>query len=393
MSVPTSVNFRRIWPLQATAATLLVAGGLHFTLTPAHAQAIGFSQAELGTIGAAYYVGFLISSMLNPLAFRALGHRALFPLCAVAIAVTVAAQPLLPGVAGWIVLRGLVGFLAAGMFGAVESWLNAIASNANRGRTISIYSMGNQAALAAAQYLFVLFPAESGTGFYVSAAILVLTIAPFSAMRGPAPPPPAQLRVRVATLARGSPVAFAGFLCNGAATAPFWVLGPVFARDQGFDQLWIGVFMSLPILGSLLTQYQIARASDRMDRRRVILPVAFAAAAAAALVALAAQFGQTWGIYVGVVLFGMMAFSLNTLCSSHMNDRVGAEELTEAAGASYLVYGVASAIGPLIASLAMQLVGPAGLFWHAAMVLSLFGLFTLTRLLVRASAQTEDQTV
>ena len=62
------------------------------------------------------------------------------------------------------------------MFAAAESWLNAIATNANRGRTLSIYSMGNQAALFAAQYLFVLFPAEGGTGFYVSAAILLLTI-------------------------------------------------------------------------------------------------------------------------------------------------------------------------------------------------------------------------
>ena len=137
MPAPVKVDFARIWPIQAGAATLLLAGALHFTLTPAYAQAAGFSPAQLGMIGSAYYVGFLMGSLLNPLAFRQLGHRRLFALYAVCIAMAVALQPLLPGPVQWFVLRAAVGFLAAGMFAALESWLNAVATNANRGRTLS----------------------------------------------------------------------------------------------------------------------------------------------------------------------------------------------------------------------------------------------------------------
>ena len=387
MPVPPSVEFRRIWPLQATGATLLAAGGLHFTLTPAHAQLAGFTPAELGVVGSAYYVGFLGGSLLNPLVFRALGHRTLFFAYASVIAAAVATQPILDSVTAWTVLRGLVGFLAAGMFAAIESWLHGIASNANRGRTLSAYSITNQAALAVGQFLFTLSPAASGAGFYLSAALLLATMLPFSAMREAPPAVPSGARIRLAALVRGSPVAFAGFIANGMATAPFWVLGPVFARESGFDQANIGLFMALPILGSLVLQWPVARLSDGMDRRKVILPISLGAALAAAAVALSSAMGAAWAMLAGIVLFGSTAFLINMLTSAHMNDRVDPKDLTEAAGASFLVYGAASVAGPLSASAAMQWLGPAGLFWHAAAVLAAFALFTLTRILVREPAK------
>lgn len=391
MPASAKVEFARIWPIQGGAATLLLAGALHFTLTPAYAQAAGFSPAQLGLIGSAYYVGFLMGSLLNPLAFRALGHRRLFVVYAVAISAAVALQPLLPGAVQWFILRALVGFLAAGMFAALESWLNAVATNANRGRTLSAYSMSNQVALAGGQYLFTLTPVEGGAGFYISAAILLLTMAPFSAMRGDPPPAPAQRRIRVAALSRASPVAFAGFLTNGLATAPFWVLGPVFARDNGFGQAAVALFMSLPVLGSFVAQWPIARLSDGMDRRLVILPVASLASLAAIGVALASGHGAGWPIYTLAVAFGGTAFLLNMLSSAHMNDRVRNEDMTEAAGASFLVYGIGSVVGPLTASAAMSWLGPAGLFWHAALILGLFAAFTFTRLLIREAAKPDDE--
>lgn len=390
MPASAKVDFARIWPIQAGAATLLLAGALHFTLTPAYAQAAGYSPAQLGMIGSAYYVGFLMGSLVNPLAFRALGHRRLFAIYAVAIAVAVALQPLLPGPAQWFVLRALVGFLAAGMFAALESWLNAVATNSNRGRTLSAYSMSNQVALAGGQYLFTLTSIEGGAGFFISAAILLLTMAPFAAMRGSPPPAPAQRRIRVAALSRGSPVAFAGFFTNGMATAPFWVLGPVFARDNGFDQTAVALFMSLPVLGSFTAQWPIARLSDGMDRRLVILPVASLASLAAVGVALAAGHGPGWPIFTLAIAFGGTAFLINMLASAHMNDRVPHEDLTEAAGASFLAYGAASVIGPLTASLVMGWLGPAGLFWHAALILGLFAVFTFTRLLIREPVKPDD---
>lgn len=365
---------------------MLLAGGLHFTLTPAHGQFLGFAKAELGMIGSAYYVGFLVGSLLNPFVFRVLGHRALLPVYAVTIAACVATQAMADGVMAWIALRGLTGFLAAGVFAALESWLNAIAVNANRGRTLSAYSMTNQAALAAGQYVFTLAPAESGVGFYVSAAILVMIAAPYAMMKGPPPPAPAKRSIRLGALGRASPVAFAGFVTNGLATAPFWTLGPVFAQGAGMDQFWVGVFMSLPIFGSLALQWPVARLSDGMDRRKVILVVAFGAATASALVAAASAWGAGWTIYAGIVLFGATAMLVNMLSSAHMNDRVAAEDLTEAAGASFVAYAVAAAIGPLSASALMTAMGPAGLFWHAAAILAAFGLFTATRIMARAPA-------
>ena len=57
-------------------------------------------------------------------------------------------MPLLLGPLPWLVLRAVVGFGCAGLFITTESWLNAKAEPAERGRIFSIYMAGTFLALA-----------------------------------------------------------------------------------------------------------------------------------------------------------------------------------------------------------------------------------------------------
>ena len=62
-------------------------------------------------------------------------------------------MPLLPGPLSWLALRAVVGFGCAGLFTATESWLNAKAEPAQRGRVFSTYMFGTFVALALGQLL------------------------------------------------------------------------------------------------------------------------------------------------------------------------------------------------------------------------------------------------
>ncbi len=382
-----AIPVRRIAPLLACGFVLLSAGGLHFTLTPTQGQRLGFGEFQLGVIGAAYYAGFLAGSIANPTLFRLLGHRALFIGSAAILCASVAGQAILSGVAAWTALRFAIGWLAAGMFAAIESWLHALATNENRGRTLSLYVMSNQGALALSQLLFTLTPTGDLSGFLWSAGIAACTVLPMLAMRGAAPPRPAKARTKLSALYRASPVAFVGFAANGVATSPIWVLGPAFAADHGLGHEAIGLFMSLPIFGLLLSQWPIARLSDRMDRRLVIGPVAAAGAGAAALVAASPWIGGAWAMFAGAFLFGATAWTVGMLCGSHLNDRVKPEEMTDAAGASFLVYGAFSVIGPLTASALVRLMGSEALYVQSAAVLAAFAAFVVYRMSARAAAR------
>jgi MFS family permease len=62
----------------------------------------------------------------------------------------------LPGRAlPWLILRGCVGFGCAGLFISTESWLNAKAPPAERGRIFSRYMIGSFIGLALGQALII----------------------------------------------------------------------------------------------------------------------------------------------------------------------------------------------------------------------------------------------
>ena len=52
-----------------------------------------------------------------------------------------------------LLLRFAMGFCFAGLFMVIESWLNAHAASANRGRLLSIYRLIDLAAVTGAQFL------------------------------------------------------------------------------------------------------------------------------------------------------------------------------------------------------------------------------------------------
>ncbi|GGD45994.1 hypothetical protein GCM10011411_01990 [Aurantiacibacter arachoides] len=90
-------------------------------------------------------------------------------------------------------------------------------------------------------------------------------------------------------------------------------------------------------------------------------------------------------------LYGGVAFALYPLCVAHTNDHLSADERVGASGGLVLVYSVGAAVGPMADSVAMLLLGPAGLFaWIGACAAA--GLaFALWRLQRRPPVPEEEQ--
>ena len=59
-----------------------------------------------------------------------------------------------------------------------------------------------------------------------------------------------------------------------------WGLGPVYARELGFEINQIATFMSIAVVGGLVMQLPVGRLSDRFDRRTVLLGISVAAISA-----------------------------------------------------------------------------------------------------------------
>jgi len=137
---------------------LLIAGNsLIGVLAPLRASLDEFPDFAIGLLGSVYFAGMLAGTLATPAIVRRAGHiRAFSAFVAVGI-VSVILMPAWVAPAPWMAARGALGFVFAGIYAVVESWINAKASNANRGALYGVYQIVNFAASAGGQLLLRAF--------------------------------------------------------------------------------------------------------------------------------------------------------------------------------------------------------------------------------------------
>jgi MFS family permease len=138
----------------------------------------------------------------------------------------------------------------------------------------------------------------------------------------------------------------------------------------------IGAFMAVLIFGGFSLQWPVGRWADKGDRRLVLKTISFITA----LLALSLGFvGQGWLLYVLAFSFGGFSFTLYPVAMAHACERVKESEIVAATGGFVLSYGMGAVAGPLLAPIAMELFGSAGVFYFIALISSLLGLIGLKR--------------
>lgn len=356
-------TLRPVLSLLAGTALLLVGVGLLNTLIPLRGIAAGFSATLLGGLTSAYYAGYFIGTFTMPPLVRRIGHIRAFAFCTACAACIVLLHAFGTNPLGWLVLRLLTGTVLVGLYAVIESWLNAQAPNGKRGAVFAAYMVVNLGALALGQQL-LRFQGQAFVLFTVVALLVCAATLPVLVTRQAQPPQQATPRLQLRLLFDVAPTAGLGALLSGLAMGAFWGLLPVYARRSGFDTATISTYMSVAIVGGAALQWPLGRLSDRHDRR---IALALVAAAAAILALSGIAFGgRIMPQMVTIFLFGGMSFAVYPILVAHLVDHAPPEDLLAASSSVLLVYGVGSALGPLVAGGMMSGFGAWSLFaWFA----------------------------
>ena len=112
-----------------------------------------FEPTMAGLVLSSYFAGFTLAALRCARIIERIGHIRAYAAFAGLVVVATATMPLLTGAMPWLVLRTIIGLGCAGLFITTESWLNAKAQSAERGRVFSVYMVGTFVALAAGQLL------------------------------------------------------------------------------------------------------------------------------------------------------------------------------------------------------------------------------------------------
>ncbi len=67
-------------------------------------------------------------------------------------------------------------------------------------------------------------------------------------------------------------------------------------------------------------------------------------------------------------LLGITMPTLYVMCSAHANDRAGPNHAVEVSSSVLFLYCVGAFIGPVIAAVLLERLGPDALYWHNAVI-------------------------
>ena len=366
----------KIYALLIGSTLLMFGGGLQGLLMSVRGAEENFSYLALGLIGTGWSVGFVAGAVVVPMVVRKVGHIRAYSVMAAIGTITILLNLLWINDIAWITLRALSGFCFAGAAMIVESWLNEVADNRNRGTVFSIYVTINMAASTIGQLAMSITGVTGYLPFVIGAIAFICAILPTALTSSPQPRPLTSARLDIPLLFRISPLAVIAAFSVGMANGTFGTLAPVYGASKDLSAAEIAYLFSVTAIVGALGQIPLGRLSDRMDRRVVVIALSALAAVAGALIVLFDPGNGVW-LYVLFGIYGLAANPIYAIAVAHANDFAKDGSFARVAGGMLLILGIGLAIGPAIAALVMAMFKPVGLFiitasFHGALAIMAF---------------------
>ena len=370
-------------------ALLMIGNGLQGTLLGVRAEIEGFGFAVGGAVMAGYFVGFLFGTAVAERFLGAVGHIRVFAALASVASSAAILHVVWINPATWALLRLVFGLCVAGLYVVVESWLNDMATNANRGRILGGYMVVMMGGLGTGQLLLAGGDPASFELFVLVSVLVSLALVPvtLSATSAPALAVPEALSLRhlVATIPTGAVTAF----WAGAAHGTLLGLAALYGKSEGLSDARVALFTAAAPLGCVVFQWPIGLISDRVSRRGVIGVTAVVAALAAAG-SLLTEAGSPLSLAL-MFLFGGFTFPLHSLAVAITADRVAPAQITAATATLVRLTGVAAAICPAVAGAIMSATGPSAFFVVLAAVHGLIAVYVAFRIVARPTIPVAEQ--
>ena len=380
-------NLKNTATLFLGIAILFCATGLLFVLVVVRAKEAGFSTQAIGLLQSSYQVGWLIAAVLIPQLIHRVGHIRVFAAMTALGSAVILLQILHIDELSWILDRLVMGVCTAGLIVVSESWLNEMSSNSERGRNLAIYTIVSWGAPIVGIWMLRFGEASNDQFFLLASVLISLAAIPLLLSATKTPVLIEMARISLKKLYRITPLGVIGTLLSGMCHGAFFGITPLYGSIIGLELAQISTLISLGLFSGIALQWPIALASDRYDRRIVIIVTA----SMAALPALYFAFTGTSNIlqqYIAVSMMGAFTLGLYSQCIAHANDHLEPSQVVPTAGLLVLVYGSGFAVVPVIMGQLMA-ASPDYYFIVNGSLTALLAVFTIYRMI--RSESVEDQ--
>jgi len=375
----TAIPWRVAPPLISTALIMLGSGFLG-TLLPLRFSAMGMSDGVIGLIATAEAFGFLAGCLYAHKVIAPVGLERAYATFASVKSAAILGLYFADGVPTLAVLRFLIGVNAAGLAIIVESWLNALVPNEQRGRVLTIYVLVYGLFFGVGQLFSQALDVRGPELLFIAGIATTLALVPMVAIDVRAPVLPRRVKLEILKALRTSPVSVTACLLNGLILTAFTTVGPLLGARIGFDQQRIVLLMACVSLGGLFLQWPIGYFSDKIDRLHALIGLGLSIIAVAAALVWADQRMPFALLALLFGVFGGLAESLYAVGVAHANDRAAATDYVALSSTLLFVWALGSSVGPTAGTYAIQLITPRAFFVYVMVLTLAFTVFAIWRL-------------
>jgi MFS family permease len=373
----------RVAPPLSSTALMMIGAGILGSLLPLRFSALGYSDGVIGLFATAEALGFLVGCLYAHRIIVPVGLDRAYAAFAGMKAVAILGLHFSDGVAVIVPLRFLIGLNAAGLAIIVESWLNALVPNEQRGRVLTLYVLVYGLFFGAGQLFGQNLDVKGPELLFIAGIATILALVPMVAIDVRAPVLPHGVSVEILKAFRTSPVSVLACLLNGLIFTAFTTVGPLFTERIGFDQQRIVRLMACVSLGGLFLQWPIGHFSDKVDRRYALIGLGAGVLGVAVTLAFVDRNTPFVLLAVLFAVFGGLGESLYAVGVAHANDRAEMSDYVALSSTLLFVWALGAAIGPTIGTVAIQLTTPRAFFVYVIVLTLAFTAYTLGRLLRR----------
>lgn len=344
----------------------------------------GVDRSINGLLAATPSLAMLLATPAIPRLIARFGLKPFLLVCIGADLVLFLLLPAVDQLHAWFLIRFLMGATVAGLFVAGETWINELAEEATRGRTMGLYAMVVSGGFALGPLLLPLTGTDGWLPFLAGGAFIALATVPLLLGRPVSPVFASDPAWTVLGFFAVAPTICAAVMLAAFKDAAGMPLIPVYAVRMGVAQDTAALMLTVLGIGALALQIPLGWLADRVDRYALLLACAASGAVGAVVFGLAIHAG--WLLWLVLFLWGGAFSGVYTIALVILGQRFRGAALSVGNAAFGFCWGLGGLLGPALSGPAMDLWDPHGLLVTiSAAVLIFLALALYRRVTVTAS--------
>lgn len=369
-------RWRGIVCVLASMGVIGVNVGLFHPLIALNLEARGHSTTVIGLNAATPFIAAILCAPLLPRLAAGLGLTRVLILAALIDIAAVLGFVVVDHVAGWFVLRFVMGIGMLMHWAGSEIWINAAVTDEHRGKIFGLNGALFSAGMACGPIVLGTVGIGGAAPFLLSAAILAVSGAPLLFAFGCAPEARHERSTNLRAAIRRAPTAMLSGLVQGIVVMALFSQLPIWGVRQGMAEASAIALLTALVIGGAVAPLPIGWLADHVNRRLLLIlcgAVLFVMTLLLPLVA--ANPAALWAV---LLVWGGAGSGLYTLSLVRLGEVFRPEQLGAATSAYVMVTHIGSIAGPVLLGTGMDLWDAPGLVMvtaAAALGLTLFGLW------------------